>query len=163
VDIKGLFKNLPKKLITKKVIVIVAMVFIILFIAIIVVIFFLKSDNNADIDSQPDVIKLTKVDYKNILTLKPFVWIALNKDSYMSKVSIDIALELVSNNKIKIVKTRQNDIRKIVRNIAGEMRWMELRSPEGKIKFKYMLIRKINSLFPDIIVRNLYLTHFIMR
>ncbi len=161
--IKGLFKKFPKKLITKKIIVIAAMVFIILSIAIIVVIFFLKSDDNADVDSQPDVIKFTKVDYKNILTLKPFIWIALNKDSYMHKVSIDITLELVSNDKIKIVTARQSDIRNIVRKIAGEMRWMELRNPEGKIKFKYILIRKINSLFPDIIVRNLYLTHFIMR
>ncbi|MCK5100682.1 MAG: flagellar basal body-associated FliL family protein, partial [Desulfobacteraceae bacterium] len=65
--------------------------------------------------------------------------------------------------KVEIVEAERNRIRNVVRSVTAEMRWIELRSSEGKIKFKYILIKKLNLLFPDIVIRNLYLTHFIMR
>lgn len=172
-DIKGLLKKLPKlpkllKLPKKfKIIIIIiasAMVFIISFI--IIFLFVIKSDdkeNNVNPDPEVENIKINKVNYDNIVILKPFTWIALKDGSHMGKVSMNIALELVSKDKIETVEIKRNNIRTLVRNLAAEMKWIELRSPEGKIRFKYVLIEKINSLFSDIVVRNLYLTHFIMR
>ena len=171
VDIKGLFKGLPAKifkkgLFKKKKIIIVISVAV--FIVLLVIVFFLffrsdGEDSTADNDSGLENIHINKVDYDNIIVLKPFTWIALKDNSYMGKVSIGIALELISEDMVDLVETHRDDIRAFVRDSAAEMRWIEMRSPEGKLKFKYMLIKKINSLFPDIVIRNLYLTHFIMR
>ena len=170
-NIKGLFKRLPEKvfkkgLFKKKYIIIISSVVAFISLFVVAVLFFFGSDgedNIANNNSEIENIQINKVDYDNIIVLKPFTWIALKDNSYMDRVTIGIALEVVSKDKIEIVETNLNNIRAFVRNSAAEMRWIELRSPEGKLKFKYLLIKKINSLFPDIVIRNLYLTHFIMR
>ena len=174
-DIKGLLKKLPKlpklpkltKKFKKKKLIIIGASAIAFIASIIIILFFVMGsddgEKNASNDSGIENIQLNKVDYENIIILKPFKWIALKDGSHMGKVSINIALELISKDKIEMVEIKRNNIRALVRNLAAEMKWIELRSPEGKIRFKYILIEKVNSLFPDIVIRNLYLTHFIMR
>jgi flagellar basal body-associated protein FliL len=180
VDLKGPFKNLlkkvfkksskkgskkkPKKLSKKKLIIISMVVFIILLGS--GLMFFLKSGNDettANKDPITENILINSIEYDNILVLKKFTWINLKDSSHMKQVSISIALELTSKEEIDIVDAKRDIIRTLVRRMIKDMRWIKLRSPEGKIEFKYALIRKINLLFPDIVIRNLYLTHFIMR
>lgn len=165
-NIKGLLEKLPKKMFTKKLAVMAASVTVFIFLIIFAFFFFLKSDGEngvAENSPETDNIKINNVDYDNIVVMKQFKWIALHDKSYMSKISVNISLELASKDTLDLVESHIQEIRVFVRNTAAEMRWMELRSPEGKLKFKYTLIKKINSLFPDIAIRNLYLTHFIMR
>ncbi|MCK5350812.1 MAG: flagellar basal body-associated FliL family protein [Desulfobacula sp.] len=165
-DIKGLFGKFFKKFSKKKVIIIIISIIVFIVLLALVLIFFLKSDKDetaVNKASEAENIQINQINYDNIIVLKPFTWIALNNNSYMGKVSLGIALELMSKDKVEIVEAEIDRIRTLVRSVTAEMRWIELRSSEGKIKFKYMLIKKINSLFPDIVIRNLYLTHFIMR
>ncbi len=160
--LKGLFNKPSKKKLT--IIILFSAAFI--FIIVSALMFFIKSDKDeaaANKESGVENIQINQISYDNITVLKPFTWIQLKDSSYMQKVSIGIAIELVSKDKVEMVETKRGDIRTLVRKMTKEMSWMELRSSEGKIKFKYLLITEINLLFPDAIVRNLYLTHFIMR
>jgi len=174
VDIKGLFKKMSgklpgkalKKRLSKKIIIfsIAGLILIVLIAA--ALIFFLKSDGDGNSNGKSVEVEnnqVNQVDYDNIVVLKSFVWIALKEKSHMGKISMNISLELVSKDQVPLVESKRENIRSFVRNLAMEMRWIELRTPEGKLKLKYTLINKINSLFPDVVVRNLYLTHFIMR
>ncbi|MCP3900112.1 MAG: flagellar basal body-associated FliL family protein [Desulfobacteraceae bacterium] len=176
-DLKGSFKNLFKKIfkkpsikfkkpsikLSKKKIIIIGGV-----VAIIIIgsgiMFFLKSgkDETAK-DQEVENIQINEIDYDNVIVLKEFTWIKLKGTSHLKRVSIGIALELVSKDSKKSVEAKTEMIRTLVRKMLREKKWIELRTPEGKIKFKYMLIKNINLLFPDIVIRNLYLTHFIMR
>jgi flagellar basal body-associated protein FliL len=168
VDIKGLIKKIPpiKGLFKKKLIIIIASSLVLISLLIFALFFFLQSDGDeskAENDSGVENMQINNVDYENIVVLKQFKWIALHDRSFMEKLSVNISLELISKDKLDLVETHRKEIRASVRSTAAEMRWMELRSPEGKLNFKYIVIKKINSLFPDIVIRNLYLTHFIMR
>ena len=169
-DLKGqfikLFKKLPKRPLTKKFVIISTSIAVFIVLLSSVLIFFLKSDKDEQAinkESGSEKVQVNIIDYDNIIVLKPFIWISLQEKSHMDKISFNIALEVVSREQVGIVESETDKIRALVRSVALEMRWIELRSPEGKIKFKYMLIKKINSLFPDIVIRNLYLTHFMMR
>ena len=162
----NLFKKLFKRPLDKKFIIISASIAVFIVLLSSALVFFLKSDKGEQASNKESGIKKFQVniiDYDNIIVLKPFLWISLQEGSHMGEMSINIALEVTSREQVGIVEIETNKIRALVRSVALDMRWIELRSPEGKIKFKYMLIKKINSLFPDIVVRNLYLTHFMMR
>ena len=165
-DIKGLFGKFFKKFSKKKIIIIIISIIVFIVLLAFGLMFFLKSDKDesaANKESKAEKIQVNQISYDNIIVLKPFTWIALKNNSYMKTVSLGIALELMSKDKVEIVEAERNRIRNVVRSVTAEMRWIELRSSEGKIKFKYILIKKLNLLFPDIVIRNLYLTHFIMR
>ncbi len=122
-----------------------------------------EDDSVANKKSEIERVQINQIDYDNIIVLKPFIWIQLNENSHMNSISINIVLEVISKDMTDIVEANRNDIRTLIRNVTGTMRWMELRKPEGKLKYKYILINKINSLFSDVVIRNLYLTHLIMR
>ncbi|MCD4741297.1 MAG: flagellar basal body-associated FliL family protein [Desulfobacteraceae bacterium] len=169
-DLKGpfikVFKKLPNRLLTKKFVIISVSIAVFIVLLSSALVFFLKSDKDEQAlnkESKSKKFQVNIIDYDNIIVLKPFIWISLQEKSHMDKISVNIALEVNSREQVGIVEAEINKIRAHVRSAALEMRWIELRSPEGKIKFKYMLIKKINSLFPDIVIRNLYLTHFMMR
>jgi len=57
----------------------------------------------------------------------------------------------------------EDKIRQIVTTQAEGMSWLELRNPEGKIMLKYDLLKRINSIFPETVVRNIYYTNFLMQ
>ncbi len=178
-DLKGSFKNLFKKIfkkpsikfkkpsikLSKKKIIIIGGV-----VAIIIIgsgiMFFLQSgkdEKSSGKDQETERIQINEIDYDNVIVLREFTWIKLKGTSHLKRVSIGIALELVSKDSKGSVEAKTEIIRTLVRKMLREKKWIELRTPEGKIKFKYMLIKNINLLFPDIVIRNLYLTHFIMR
>ena len=180
-DLKGSFKNLFKKVFKKPsflklpsvlkkspkkrtIILLSSVAFILILVAVWMFVF--KSDKDkatANKDLEVEKIQINQINYDNIVVLKPFKWIQLKDSSYMQKVSLNIAIELTSKDNVEMVEAKTDNIRTLVRKMIKQMRWIEMRSPEGKIKFKYLLIKKINLLFPDVVVRNLYLTHFIMR
>jgi flagellar FliL protein len=101
--------------------------------------------------------------FEDIVDLEPFERISLKSSSTMGLISMTLSLELTDQRYRKQVYTMEDRIRKIITGQAEEMTWLELRSPEGKIMFKYGLLQRINSIFPNSVVRNIYFTTFIMQ
>jgi len=107
--------------------------------------------------------QIEEIVFEDIVVLEPFERIPLKTNSAMGLISLDISLELMDHRYRKQVYAMQDRIRKIIMGQVREMRWLELRAPEGKIQLKYELLKRINSIFPKVVVRNLYFTNLIMQ
>jgi len=101
--------------------------------------------------------------FKDIVDLAPFERISLKSGSLMLHLTMNLSLELTDERYRKQIVSMEDKIRNIVETQAKQMTWLELRSPEGKLLFKYDLIGQINALFPKPVVRNVYFTSFIMQ
>lgn len=104
-----------------------------------------------------------QVVFEDIVDLEPFERIQLKPGSTMGLVSMNLSLELTDHRFRKQVYTMEDRIRSIVTSEVGELTWLSLRSPEGKIMLKYNLLQRINAIFPAATVRNIYFTTFIMQ
>ena len=107
--------------------------------------------------------KIDEIIFEDIVELEPFERIQLKGNSAMGLISLKISMELTDHRYRKQMYSMQDRIRKIVMGQVGEKGWPELRNPEGKIKLKYELLTRINSIFPKVMVRNIYFTEFIMQ
>ncbi len=101
--------------------------------------------------------------FEDIVDLEPFGRIPLKSSSVMGLISIHLSLELTDQRYRKQIFTMEGQIRGIITGQMQEMTWLELRNPEGKLLLKYNLIKRINSIFPKLTVRNIYFTYFIMQ
>ncbi len=101
--------------------------------------------------------------FEDIVVLEPFERIPLKGNSAMGTISLTILLELTEHQYRKQVYTMEDRIRNIISGQIREMTWLELRNPEGKIKLKYELLKRMNSIFPKVTVRHIYFTNFIMQ
>lgn len=101
--------------------------------------------------------------FEEIVELEPFERISLRTSTTMGLVSINLALELFNPEDRRIINSSQERIRQIITGQVGNMTWLELRNPDGKILLKYNLLRRINAMFPEPVVRNVYFTYFIMQ
>ncbi|MCA1786284.1 MAG: flagellar basal body-associated FliL family protein [Desulfobacteraceae bacterium] len=101
--------------------------------------------------------------FTDILTLEPFELLSLKSTSTMAHVDMDIALELIDPAVREQLVSMKNRIYDIVQGQVREATWFELRTPQGKIQLKYDLLQRINSLFATPVVRNVYLTKFLMQ
>ncbi|MCP3941206.1 MAG: flagellar basal body-associated FliL family protein [Desulfobacteraceae bacterium] len=106
---------------------------------------------------------ITTIVFENIIELEPFERIRLKSNSVMGLVSLDLSMELIDLSYKEQVVSMQEKIRKIIIGQVREMRWLELRNPEGKIHLKYELLKKFNALFPKVMVRDIYFTNLIMQ
>ncbi len=153
----------------KKVIIIAGAATLVLIVVILVLFFFLKDSKdtpktNAGFKENKiaPIIQLKPV-FKDIVKLEPFEHLLLKKGSNIGSISMNISLELAEHQFKDQVHSMDDQIRKIITEQAEKMTWFELRSPKGKIIFKYDLLKQINSIFPRAMVRNIYFTYFIMR
>ena len=105
----------------------------------------------------------SEIIFEDVVDLEPFERIRLKSGSTMRRVSIAMSLELTDHNYRKEIIAMEDRIREIITGQMAEMTWLELRNPEGKIMLKYDLLKRINSIFPKTIVRNIYFTTFIMQ
>ncbi len=101
--------------------------------------------------------------FKDIVDLEPFERIPLKSSSTMGLVSMNLSLELIDPGYKKQIFTMEGRVRGIITSQLEEMMWLELRNPEGKIILKYNLLKRINAIFPKLMVRNIYFTYFIMQ
>lgn len=101
--------------------------------------------------------------FEDIVALRPFERIQLKDGSSMTLISITLALELTDSRYKQEVHAVEDRIRQIVTSRLEGMGWLELRNPEGKIILKYDLLKRINSIFPETVVRNIYYTNFLMQ
>ncbi|MCG8687041.1 MAG: flagellar basal body-associated FliL family protein [Desulfobacterales bacterium] len=101
--------------------------------------------------------------FEDVVVLEPFERIRLKSGSAMGLISMNVSLELTDPRFRRQIYTMQDRIHKIIESQVREMTWLELRSPEGKIKLKYELLKRMNSIFPKVTIRNVYFTNFIMQ
>lgn len=105
----------------------------------------------------------SKAIFEDIVQLEPFEQIFLKQDSNMHYISLGMALEMMEPGFRRQVYTMEPRIRKIIESQMRQMRWMELRTPQGKLKLKFALLNRINQIFPKVAIRHIYFTNFIMQ
>lgn len=120
-----------------------------------------RASNGSGEPGQPAQIE--EIVFEDIIVLEPFERIRLKTNSAFGSVILDVSLELMDHRYRKQVVSMEGRIRKIIMGQVREMRWLELRNPEGKIQLKYELLKRINSIFPKVMVRNVYFTNLIMQ
>lgn len=121
------------------------------------------TQENQDSEESGQAAQIEEIVFEDIIELEPFERIPLKGNSAMGLISLNISLELMDHRYRKQVYLMQDRIRKIIMGQVREMRWLELRAPEGKIQLKYELLKRINSIFPKVMVRNIYFTNLIMQ
>jgi len=168
----GKIKEFVKKIFgSKKSIIIIAVSFV-LFIGLCAGIWFLffkstPEDEPNNIVSEKMVedtaSRQQEIVFEDIVELEPFERIPLKTSSSMALLTINLSLELTDQRYRKQIFTMEERIREIITSQVQEMTWLELRNPEGKIILKYNLLKRINSIFPKLTIRNIYFTYFIMQ
>ncbi len=121
------------------------------------------TEENRDPGESGQPGQIEEIVFEDIVVLEPFERISLKRNSAMGLISLDISLELMDHRYRKQIVSMQDRIRKIIIGQVREMRWLELRAPEGKIQLKYEILKRINSIFPKVMVRNIYFTNLIMQ
>lgn len=99
----------------------------------------------------------------DILSLEPFEKIPLKNSRTMGYLNLNVVLELSDPGVADVLTRNMDRVRGLIEKAAGERSWFELRTAEGKLNFKYSLIKKLNSLYSRPVVRNLYFTSFLMQ
>lgn len=168
------FQILYKKILTLKKIMIITVVLVvcILLMGTGVLIFFFSGTDEVlenpgvsvhQASNQNSLKIVQEIAFEDIVELEPFERIPLKTSSSMKMISINMALELVDKKERNQIYPVEEHIRQIVMDQMANMTWLELRSPEGKIRLKYDLLKQMNSLFPKTTVRNVYFTYFVMQ
>lgn len=157
----------------KRIIIIAISIILIISLVIGIWIFFLKKgpdgmENTRDYIGSEETFEMPltreeEIIFEDIVELEPFERIPLKASSTMSLISVNMSLELIDHRYRKQIYTMEDRIRKIITGQVEEMTWLVLRNPEGKIMLKYNLLKRINSIFPKPVVRNIYFTLFIMQ
>lgn len=135
--------------------------------------FFLKKDTT-DIakETKPEAVAQTtdgkavappEPDFPDIVDLEPFEKIRLQDSASLNYLTLKIAIELVKPDMRKTVEESTVQIRQAVEAEIKKMTWLVLRSPEGKLNFKYLLIKELNGVLPSKMIQNIYFTNFIMQ
>jgi flagellar FliL protein len=101
--------------------------------------------------------------FEDIVALAPFERIRLKEGSSMKLISINLSLELSDSRYKQELHAMEDKIRQIVTSQVEEMTWLDLRNPEGKIMLKYDLLKRINLIFSEVVIRNIYFTTFLMQ
>ena len=118
---------------------------------------------NSEQDIKDTLAQKDEIIFEDIIDFEPFDRIPLKTSSTMGSCSFNISIELSDPRLRRQVYGMEERIRNIIIGQIGEMTWLELRNPEGKIMLKYNLIKRINSIFPKPTIRNIYFTYFIMQ
>ncbi|MBF0204633.1 MAG: flagellar basal body-associated FliL family protein, partial [Desulfamplus sp.] len=101
-------------------------------------------------------------DFPDIVDLELFKKIRIQESGSLKYLSFKIAIELIKPEMRKSLESNNEIIRNTVESEAKKMSWLVLRSPEGKINFKYHLIQKINEVLPSKMIQNIYFTGFML-
>lgn len=157
----------------KRLVLIIAGFLVLVMVAGGVLFFFSGSDEEAaettenammtDEDVKAALEKAPEIVFEDIVVLEPFERIDLKSNSAMKTISLGLSLELTDHRYRKMVVTVEDRLRKIVQGQVREMTWLELRNPEGKLRLKYELLKRMNSIFPKVTIRNIYFTNFLMQ
>ncbi len=118
-------------------------------------------DNPIEQKEGEDVIP-PEPDFPDIVDLEPFEKIRIMKSEYLNYITLKLSMELVKPELRQAFETNIELIRQTVEDEMTTMTWSMLRVPEGKLRLKYILIKKINSVLSSAMIRNVYFTEFIL-
>lgn len=165
--IKGLIQIITASV---KNMVIAAVSFVVLLVLFITVLIFMFSsepevapDELHPVVNQEEGIPAEEIIFEEIVELEPFERLPLRTKTTMGSVSINLSLELIDPANRQSIYSSEERIRQIVADQVQNMTWIELRNPDGKILLKYKMLKRINEIFPEPIIRNIYFTYFIMQ
>ncbi len=166
----GLLARIPDNLKTRKVLIIIGASVLAFLLLVVGLLFFLGGNGKeAPVEEQavqsvdPNAIAEQEIVFEDIVALEPFERIRLKTSSTMGLISLNISLELTGGRYRKQIYSVEDRLRTIVETQVAEMTWLELRNPDGKIRLKYELLKRMNGLFPKATIRNIYFTFFIMQ
>ncbi len=100
--------------------------------------------------------------FEDILDIAPFERMVMKPGSAKGFVTMEISLFLSDPADRVELFSRMDEIRRMVQDNIRQKTWMDLRGPQGKIQCKYELLAGINGLFPRRVLKDLYITNFIM-
>lgn len=101
--------------------------------------------------------------FEEIVDLEPFDRIPLKPSGKLNFITLSIAIELFNPAMRADVEREIMSVRQAVEMEARNMTWLVLRNPDGKLRFKFQLLKRINSVVPGKPVRNIYFTQLIMQ
>lgn len=167
-------KSFLKKIFTLKFMIIFFLVLMILGGSIFAGWFFFLKKNGTESSEQPkqeqaapksdkDQLPPPEPDFPDIVVLEPFVKIKLQESEALNYITLKIAIELIKPEMRKSFEANKEKIRKSVEDEVKKMTWLVLRSPEGKLNFKYSLIKELNGALPSRMIQNVYFTSFILQ
>ena len=136
--------------------------------------FFLRGDNesskNADMavateaaGEQGDAKPAVPPAFPEIVEFEPFEGLKLKPGSSMKSISLTFSLELVYPALRDDVVRLTPKIREIVEKEISEMTWLDLRTPEGKLNFRFTLIQEFNRALPRIGIKDFYYKQMVMQ
>ncbi|MBI9087733.1 MAG: flagellar basal body-associated FliL family protein [Desulfobacterium sp.] len=101
--------------------------------------------------------------FEDVVVLETFERIVLKPSGNMKLITLDIAFELLDPGMKQEIEANMSSIRKIIEAETGEMTWLVLRTPEGKLQLKLKLIRVINQTLTRAKIRDLFFNNLIMQ
>ncbi|MBF0302002.1 MAG: flagellar basal body-associated FliL family protein [Desulfamplus sp.] len=113
-----------------------------------------------DKDGKPISLPPPEPDFPDIVYLEVFKKIKLQESEGLNYLTLKISVELIKPEMRKDIESNSEKIRQTVESEIKKMTWLLLRTPEGKINFKYRLIQELNKALPSRMVKNIYFTNF---
>ncbi len=164
--------RIPEKIKSKRILIIIGGSIVLFLIMGIVLWLFVFGGNSKKEMNLPDpgnqntennISPVEEIIFEDIVALESFERIHLKTSSTKGLITLTLSLELTDHRYRKQIVAMDDKIRKIVITQVAEMTWLELRNPEGKIRLKYDLLKRFNSLSSKPMVRNVFFTYFIMQ
>ncbi|MBF0467816.1 MAG: flagellar basal body-associated FliL family protein [Desulfamplus sp.] len=121
-----------------------------------------KMEDNVNKDAK-DQQPPPEPDFPDVVDLEQFVKIRMREGETLNYITFKISIELIKPEMRKDLESNINNIRQIAEAEAKKMSWLILRSPEGKLHFRYRLIEALNGGLPSRMIRNIYFITFIMQ
>ncbi len=113
-----------------------------------------------DKDGKP--IPPPEPDFPDVVDLEIFKKIKLQESGDLNYLTLKISVELIKPEMRKDIESNMEKIRQVVESETKKMNWIVLRTPEGKLNFKYRLIQELNKTLPLKMIKNVYFTNFLL-
>lgn len=114
----------------------------------------------AAVDKDGKPIPPPEPDFPDVVDLEVFQKIQLQESEGLNYLTLKISVEIIAPEMRKEIEFNIGKIRQTVEVETKKMTWLLLRTPEGKLNFKYHLIQELNKILPSRMIKNIYFTAF---
>lgn len=114
----------------------------------------------AAVDKDGKPIPPPEPDFPDVVDLELFQKIKLKESEGLNYLTLKISVEIIAPEMRKEIEFNIGKIRQTVEVETKKMTWLLLRTPEGKLNFKYHLIQELNKILPSRMIKNIYFTAF---
>ncbi|MBF0377729.1 MAG: flagellar basal body-associated FliL family protein [Desulfamplus sp.] len=116
-----------------------------------------------EVDKDGKPILPPEPDFPDIVDLEKFEKIKLQESESLSYLTLKLSIEINKPEMRKEIEANTDKLRQVVESEIKKMSWLTLRTPDGKLNFKYRLIQELNKSLPSKIIKNIYFTTFIVQ